>query len=70
MADTIGGGRLSSIPDSRWATFVVHVERCHERSRLHCCAIPYPNHQRLNPLTTMQFALSVLVESRSIAVSF
>jgi len=33
-------------------------------------AIPQPTHQRLNALTAMQFALSVLLESRSIAISF
>jgi hypothetical protein len=33
-------------------------------------AIPYPKHQHLNALTTEQFALSVLLESRAIAVSF
>jgi hypothetical protein len=33
-------------------------------------AIPPAKHQRLNALTAVQFALSVLLESRSIAVTF
>jgi len=33
-------------------------------------AIPQREPQRLNALTAMQFPLSVLVESRAIAVSF
>jgi hypothetical protein len=48
----------------------VHVEGCHARRRLVIRAISPPKHQRLNTLPAVQLALSVLVESRSIAISF
>jgi hypothetical protein len=62
--------RLSSIVDSRGTAFIVHVEGGHMRRRLLSRAVPQATHQRLNPLTAAEFALSILLESRSIAVSF
>lgn len=61
---------MTSVADSRGATFVVHVEGCQARRRLLIRAIPQRKHQPVNAPTAMQFALSVLVESCSIAVSF
>jgi hypothetical protein len=59
-----------SVSDSCGTTFVVHVEGCRTRRRLLIRAIPPPKHQRPNALTAVQFAPSVLLESRSIAISF
>jgi hypothetical protein len=60
----------SSVADSRGTTFIVHVERSLARRCWLRRAIPQRKPQRLNALTVVQFPLSVLLESRSIAVSF
>ena len=62
-------GDRASVADSHGTTLVVHVEDCHVRGRLLIRALPQPKHQRLNALTTVQFARSILVKSRAIAIS-
>jgi hypothetical protein len=48
----------------------VHVAGCNTSRRLLIRAIAQAEHQRVKALPTIQFARSILVESRSIAVSF
>jgi hypothetical protein len=43
--------------------------RFNARRRVLVGALPQSKHQRLNALTTVHFALSILVESGSIAIS-
>jgi hypothetical protein len=71
-ADQIGTSfrRVTSVADSRGTALVVHVEGCHARRCLLIRAIPQPKRQRANALTAQEFALPVLVESCSIAISF
>jgi hypothetical protein len=59
-----------SISGPQLTAFFEHAQRCGARSHVVLCAFPQGRRQRMNSLAMMKLALSVLLESSSIAISF
>jgi len=62
--------RAWSISDTSGTALGVHLERLAPRGRFCIRALPQGEHERLNPLTMVELAFSIFVESGSIAIPF